>query len=58
MPTVVPVDGIEKEIKTTDFAITQKESQALFKNGVQTAQRFLETWDFEEWKKQYRQNTA
>ncbi|HUT72775.1 MAG TPA: hypothetical protein VMW89_19060 [Desulfatiglandales bacterium] len=52
------VDGVEKEIKTTDFGITQKESQALFKNGVQTAQRFLETWDFEECKKKYRQNTA
>jgi hypothetical protein len=58
MPTVVPVDGIEKEIKTTDFGITQKESQALFKNGVEVAREFLKTWDFEAWKKKYRQNTA
>ena len=56
IPTVVTVDGVEKEIKTTDFGITQKESQALFKNGVEVAQGFLKTWDFEAWKKKYRQN--
>jgi hypothetical protein len=58
IPTVIALDGIEKEIKATDLGITQKESQALFKNRVEVAQRFLETWDFEEWKKKYRQNTA
>jgi NTE family protein len=58
IPKVVTVDDVEMEIKITDFGVTQKESRALFKNGVQTAQRFLETWNFEEWKKQYRQNTA
>jgi NTE family protein len=54
IPTVVTVKGIEKEIKTTDFDITQEDSEALFQNGVRVAQKFLETWDFEEWKKQYR----
>lgn len=52
------VDGVEKEIKTTDFGITQKESQALFQNGVEVAQEFLGTSDFEEWKKNYRQKTS
>jgi NTE family protein len=58
IPTVVTVDGLEKEIKTTDFGITQKESQALFKNGADAGQKFLKTWDFEEWKKKYRLTTA
>ena len=56
--TFVAVDGVEKEIKTTDFGITQKESQALFKNGVDAAQGFLKNWDFEAWKKKYRLTTA
>jgi len=54
----VTVDGVEKEIKTTDFGISQKESQALFKNGVEVAQGFLKTWDFEAWKEKYRQNAS
>jgi NTE family protein len=58
MPTIVTTDGVEKEIKTTDFGITQKESQALFKNGADAGQKFLKTWDFEAWKKKYRQNSA
>ena len=58
IPTVVTVKGIEKEIKTTDFDITQEDSEALFQNGVRVAQKFLETWDFEDWKKNYRQKTS
>jgi hypothetical protein len=46
------------QVKTTDFGISQRESHALFGNGVKAGQSFLKTWDFEEWKKQYRQNTA
>lgn len=55
IPTVVTVNGSEKEIGTTDFNITQKESQALFENGVKVAKKFLKKWDFEKWKKKYRQ---
>lgn len=55
IPTVITVNGAEKEIGTTDFNITQEESQALYENGVKVAMKFLETWDFDEWKKKYRQ---
>jgi hypothetical protein len=51
---VVTVNGVEKEIGTTDFNITQEESQALYENGVNVAKNFLKTWDFEEWTKKYR----
>lgn len=56
IPTVVTVKNVEKEIKTTDFDITQEESQALFKNGAEAAREFLKTWDFEAWKRKYRRN--
>ncbi len=52
--TVVSVNGIETEIKTTDFDITKEESDALFKNGEKTSKEFLRTWDFEQWKQTYR----
>ncbi|HAG11632.1 MAG TPA: alpha/beta hydrolase [Desulfotomaculum sp.] len=55
IPTVINIDGIEKEIKTTYFDITQEESLKLYDNGKKTAENFLKTWDFEEWKKKYRQ---
>jgi len=54
IPTIVKVNGIEKEIGTIDFNITQEESQALFENGVKVAQQFLKEWDFDKWKKKYR----
>jgi NTE family protein len=54
IPTIINLRGVEKEIKATDFDMTQQESQALFKNGVEAAKKFLEKWDFEEWKKKYR----
>lgn len=55
IPTIVTVNGIEKEIGTTDFNITREESQGLFEKGVKAAQNFLKKWDFEKWKKKYRQ---
>jgi len=54
IPTSINLNGIEKEIKTTDFDISKEESQELFKNGEEAAKKFLEMWDFEEWKKKYR----
>jgi NTE family protein len=54
IPTVIKMNGKEKEIKTIDFDITQEESQELFKNGQKTAKAFLKKWDFEKWKKKYR----
>ena len=55
IPTVININGMQKEIGTTDFGITQEENQALYDNGVEVAKRFLDTWDFGEWKKKYRQ---
>ena len=54
IPTVVKINGFDKEIGTTDFNIRQEESQALFEKGVKVARQFLEKWDFEKWKKKYR----
>jgi NTE family protein len=54
IPTIVQVNGIDKEIGTTDFNITREESRELFENGAKAARQFLEKWDFEKWKKKYR----
>jgi NTE family protein len=53
--TVININGNDKEIGTTDFNITQEESRALYENGVKVANKFLQTWDFEKWKRKYRQ---
>jgi NTE family protein len=55
IPTVVNVNGVEKEIKTVDFGITREESQALYENGFKAAEAFLRDWDFEKWVMKYRQ---
>jgi NTE family protein len=54
IPTVVKINGIEKEVKTTDFDITKDESHELFNNGAEAAKTFLKTWNFEDWKRKYR----
>lgn len=52
--TTANINGVEKEIKTTDFNISKGESDALFNNGVVAAERFLANWNFEKWKRDYR----
>jgi NTE family protein len=54
IPTAVNVNGVEKEIKTVDFSLTQEESHALYQNGFKAAEDFLMTWDFERWVRKYR----
>jgi NTE family protein len=54
IPTVITIKGKDKEIGTTDFGITQEESQALYNKGVEVAKKFLATWDFDAWKSKYR----
>jgi NTE family protein len=56
IPTVVNVGGNEKDVKATDFEISGEDSEALFRNGQAAAVEFLAKWNFEEWKRQYRQN--
>lgn len=55
IPTKVTLDGVTKSIKTTDFNITPEESRALFKNGLLAGKAFLRKWNFESWKKRYRE---
>jgi NTE family protein len=54
IPTVINLNVVETEIRTTDFDITAEESQALFDNGVKVAKKFLAGWDFDAWVKKYR----
>jgi NTE family protein len=39
------------KIQSIDFDITKEQQSFLFKNGQKAATRFLETWDFEDYKK-------
>jgi NTE family protein len=55
IPTVVKVEDAEVEIKTTDFDLSAEESAALYRNGQEAARVFMQKWNFEEWKKKYRQ---
>lgn len=54
IPTNVTMNGKTKNIRTTDFDIDKIESAALFNNGKESAERFLDTWNFEKWKNTYR----
>lgn len=54
IPTVVTLGEKEKEISSTDFDITQKESAALFENGYHAGSVFLSGWNFSLWKQIYR----
>jgi NTE family protein len=54
IPTVINLNGLDIEIKTTDFDITPEESQALFDNGAAAAKTFLTGWDFDTWVERYR----
>ena len=54
IPTTVKINGKVKDISATDFGITRFESMALFHNGAAAAEKFLDYWDFDEWKQTYR----
>jgi len=53
--TEIEVNNLKKEIGTTYFDITEEESILLFKNGEVAAGEFLKNWNFQNWKKEYRQ---
>jgi len=55
--TEINLNSHKKEIGTTYFDITEKESILLFKNGETTAEIFLKDWNFQNWKEKYRQIT-
>lgn len=52
--SVVHTKDEKKHISTTDFDITEAESKALYQNGFDAAQSFLKHWDFQRWKRKYR----
>lgn len=52
--TEIEVNNLKKEIGTTYFDITEEESNLLFKNGEETAEKFLKNWDFKSWIEEYR----
>lgn len=52
--SAITINGDKKNISTTDFDITEAESEALYQNGRQAAQQFLKNWNFNEWKRKYR----
>ncbi|CZQ81775.1 acyl transferase/acyl hydrolase/lysophospholipase [Trichococcus palustris] len=54
IPTSITINNNTKEIKTAYFDITKEESLLLYKNGEDMAQKFLEIWDFDQYKKNYR----
>jgi NTE family protein len=56
IPTTVTIDDKTKKIGATDFDISKAESEALFYNGVTAASKFLNAWNYEQWKRSY-QNT-
>src|SRR5665648_107504 len=53
--TEIEINSIKKEIGTTYFDITEEESNLLFKNGEEIAEKFLKNWNFQNWKEKYRQ---
>ena len=54
IPSKILYQGETKAISTTDFDISQEESEALYENGVAAAETFLEHWNFAHWLRTYR----
>ena len=53
IPTTVTSSGRPKKVNATEFDITKTDKLELLKNGTLAAEKFLDTWDFETWKKRY-----
>jgi NTE family protein len=45
-------------VKTTEFEISPERTQALFESGKSAAAQFLETWDFQAYKDQFRSGST
>ncbi len=57
IPTTVQVGDQKTIIGTVDFDITPEQSIALFDNGLKAGKVFLQGWDFDAWKKKYREHS-
>lgn len=55
IPSNITIDGVQKNISTTDFEISEQESEALYQNGLQAGREFLAHWNFQDWLKKYRE---
>lgn len=55
IPVTFEIGGVKRVISSTDFGISKSESLVLFSNGKKAAEKFLESWNFEQWKENYRQ---
>lgn len=53
--SAIKIKGEKMNVSTTDFDITQAESEALYQNGIHAAQDFLKHWNFNRWKRTYRE---
>ena len=56
--TAIASNGRSKVVGTTEFDISDYEKEQLFENGRAAARKFLANWDFEKWKKEFRENTV
>jgi len=54
IPTTVMSKGKPRSIGTTEFDISESDKMQLLENGKTAARRFLDGWDFEAWKREYR----
>jgi len=57
IPTNVPTRNGERRVTATYFEITDGENRAMIQNGRRAAEDFLAEWNFERWKKKYRNNS-
>lgn len=55
IPSIITVNKETKAISTTDFSITEAESNALFENGRRAGEQFLKHWNYARWRRAYRQ---
>lgn len=58
IPTTVKVNAEVQNIGATDFGISKAESDALFYNGVEAARSFLNSWNYDQWKKSYQKSNS
>ncbi|MBD3305496.1 alpha/beta hydrolase [candidate division KSB3 bacterium] len=52
--TRIAMEEGENVIKATDFDLSQEAGERLYQNGMEAATEFLRHWDFDAWKRTYR----
>jgi NTE family protein len=45
----IVLDGKEETISTVQFDITSSQKEALYNNGKKAAEKFISTWNYDEW---------